>query len=505
MNFKSLYGSRMTTAPVLLGAILVPIFFGMAIVLFPIGFFARLFLIFASLFAIVIAWISRVETNQAPDRLVFFWMILIVALSVIWPRYIFLNIGMLPRINPLTVSVMLGVGLVLFLMVNSPEFWRRVVGTMRRGGWIFKLIVMWFAWRFVANILGEYPLDSTVNFVREMFYISSFVLFGTVIASYDNGPNWMLRVVILTAVLVGLAGVIEAFQHSNLFVRFASQSEEGDLASTLANIAMKKIRLGEYRAQSTFDHPIVFAQFFAALMPLAFFAFLHEKHRFWRLLSFAVIPIALLAILKSGSRAGIISFAIAAAFLGLLFWVRALAHGRLSKATAIIALPALAAAISIAFLVLQEIAGGRSQIEAGSTNVRFLMLHYGMHALSQSPLWGFGHGLAITKAGITNPSGLITLDNYLLTVALDSGFIGFALFVATITAFALKGFAFSIRQRGLDGMFVGACVASVLALFSTFAILSIPNNMTLLWLLITATFPFFGLEENKHYETRFGK
>lgn len=476
---------------VAIGTALIAAFFGIALVILPMGFFFRVFVVFAAAFTLLLAWLVRSERNLVPNRLIFFLMMLIVSLSVVWPRYVFFRFEPLPRINPYTVSIMLGLCLLLLFILISPEFGRRISGTMRRGGWVVKLTLLWFAWRLIASVLGEYPFASTINLLRELTYIGSFLLFGVVIASFENGPRYMFRAIMVTGLFVSIAGVIEAFQHKNYFSGFASQNEEGELAAVLSNIALAKIRMGDYRAQSTFDHPIVFAQFCAALMPLATYGVLYEKRWFWRLISLLIIPIALLAVLKSGSRAGIVSFAMAAVFLGLLFWLRAFFHGRMSKAVAIIALPAMLAVIGIAFVVSLYLIEGRSSVEAGSSSVRLLMIRYGIDALWQSPLWGFGYGLATTKAGVVGLMGVVTIDNYLLSIALDSGYVGLGLFVAMIVVYALKGFAVAVQKRGEEGMFVGACVAGVLALFATFTILSIPNNMTLLWLLVTASFPLF--------------
>lgn len=464
------------------------------IVLFPLGLAARFALILAAIFLIILAWGFRSKTNHVPHGFVFSWMMLITFFSVVWPRYIYFSVGSLPRVNPQTLSVILGLGIVLLLMINSPKFSKRVLDTYKQGGAIIYLAFAWFVWRFIANFLGEYPIPSTLDYLRELLYLATFILFGIVIASYDNGPKSMTRLIMISAIFVGIAGVVEAFQQKNIFVGFASQDVEGGVSKIIGAIASEKLRSGVYRAQSTFDHPIVFAQFFAALLPLALYGFLYEKQRLWKLASFVIIPIALLAILKSGSRAGIISFAVALGFLGILFWFRAIVHGRITKFIAILALPVLVVAIGLGYLALQQLAMGHTQNESSSSAVRLVMLNTGIAALWDSPLWGFGQGMALVKAGVINTVGLATIDNYLLTIALDSGYVGLLIFITLMSVFGYQGFKYAVINQDANGMFVGACVAGALAIFTTFGILSIPNNMTLMWLLITATFPFIGNE-----------
>jgi hypothetical protein len=73
--------------------------------------------------------------------------------------------------------------------------------------------------------------------------------------------------------------------------------------------------------------------------------------------------------------------------------------------------------------------------------------------------------------------------------------------LAMLFVFFYQSVKYSISQGKAEGLFVGACAASVAALVITFTVLSIPNNMTMLWLLIAATFPFLG-ENHKNSETQ---
>jgi hypothetical protein len=118
-------------------------------------------------------------------------------------------------------------------------------------------------------------------------------------------------------------------------------------------------------------------------------------------------------------------------------------------------------------------------------------------ALSESPLWGFGHGMALLKAGvISGHTGVATLDSLLLTISLDSGYVGLALFLIAIAVFTIKSSLTAVQLRSEEGARVGMLAASVLALIATFVGLSIANNMTLLWLLVAIALPSF--QKAKH-------
>lgn len=156
------------------------------------------------------------------------------------------------------------------------------------------------------------------------------------------------------------------------------------------------------------------------------------------------------------------------------------------------ALPALVLGMATAMVVVSELVAGRTRIEASSSNVRLKMLSDGVAALWDSPIWGFGHGLALSKVGVVNPFGLATIDSYWLTIAIDYGYMGLLIFFALIATFTWKGLVFSVKTQGREGAFVGACISSVLALFATFAAVSIYQNMTMMWLLMAISFPVWA-------------
>ncbi|MBP9830986.1 MAG: O-antigen ligase family protein [Polaromonas sp.] len=474
----------------LLGAIAVT--FGTAAALLPSGMSVRFFLLLFIGLSFIGSWALRTKSNSVWHKLIFFSLAVTISFSVLWPRYIFLHISGMPSVNPLTLGTMGCLYLSLVSLIFSPNFSARVVSAMSNMGLVPKWIAVYLLWRLLTCFLGETPALSVVGFVKELVYINSFILFGYIFSTLENGGLILFRLLTICGVLVGLAGIYEAFAEHNLFSRFASAGEDGDVSGTLANIAAEKVRAGSYRAQSTFDHPIVFAQFVAALIPISIYGILREKSLFWRLVALASLPIALLSILKSGSRAGIVSVVVAFGLVMIVMWLRALVHGRLTKIVAFVSLPALLGGIGLGYMLLQELTAGRGQHETSSSGVRMLMLRTGINALADSPIFGFGQGQAITKAGVLNVNNLATIDNYFLSIALDSGYVGLALFVLVLVVFSFKSLLVAVKNPSSDGLFVGACLASVLAIAATFAGLSIINNMTLLWLLIAATAPYLA-------------
>jgi hypothetical protein len=474
---------------------------GLGAAIFPTGFMARLGIIAFGIISVILAWAFRSPRNGFPETFIFVGLLILSALSVLWPRYIYLHVSGLPSISLFTFATMAALYVVIIVLLYSPNFSTRIGYQISHARWFVTLVALWLGWRLLACILGPEPIYSLTGYARELIYLTSFLLFGFCIASIDNGPSWLVRIFVLCGLVTAVAGLIEGLSHHNIFSQFASAGDDADLAGNIASIALDKFRGGQYRAQATFNHPIVFAQYIAATFPIAVYSILQEKSKTWRFIAVLALPAGLAAIAQSASRAGIVGVAAAIALIGIVLWLRALRYGKFSKAIAIVAVPALIGAIGIGYFALEELTVGRSAQEAGSTMVRIDMLRRGIDSLQSSPLWGFGQGTALGKAGFFNSAGVLTLDNHFLNIAIDSGYIGLILMLAMLFVFFYQSVKYSISQGKAEGLFVGACAASVAALVITFTVLSIPNNMTMLWLLIAATFPFLG-ENHKNSETQ---
>ena len=460
------------------------------------GLLIRILVIPGGLGFLVLCWMLRRNDASLPGRGLFILLMTTVCLSVLWPRYIFFSLGG-PHVNPQTLSVFATLATITFWATYSPSFGQRLNRVFFNSGGVGPLVLLWFCWRLFASILGEFPLLSVSDYVRDLVYVSSFFLIGCAIATYEHGTKWVLRTIVASSLLVATAGLIEAFMQRNYFVQFASGGDSQAVADALKTIAFDKTRDGVFRAQSTFDHPIVFAQFIAAVVPLAVFIAFFERSLIWRLIGFLVVPIGVFAIIKSGSRSGVVSLAVALTFAGAFIWLRSITSKGFWKVLALAALPVLTVGIVIGYLVVQELIIGRSNSEAGSSSVRLKMVWDSVSALYESPLWGFGHGMALLKAGvISGHTGVATLDSLLLTIALDSGYFGLSLFLIAIVVFTIKSSFAAVKLRSEEGARVGMLAASVLALIATFAGLSIVNNMTLLWLLIAIALPSFQKTKN---------
>lgn len=471
-------------------ALLVPaLFIGLLIGFFPPGFTVRVIALPVFIGFLVLAWMTRSNGARMPGALSLSVLFGTVILSVLWPRYVYFSVGG-PSVNPLTLLTFASIVLTLALIAHSPALTARMAQVHRASKPIGTILLLWLVWRFIASVSGKYPVAAGYEFFRELAYLTSFYLIGSIIACSRDGPRTLIRILLGCAFLVAAAGCIEAIQQKNPFVRFATGGATMSAIESLKIVAAEKIRAGSYRTQSTFEHPLVFAQFLVAALPLAGYAALCERSKFWRLLAMALVPMALFTLYKTGSRAGVASLAGSLAFLGIVGWIKLVRSKGYGKAVAFAAVPALMLGLAALALLVDELASGRNRVEQSSSSVRLKMLSLGVRALEDSPVLGFGQGSAISKAGILDPmTGSGTIDSLLLSIAIDSGYVGLFLFLLFVLFVVGKGTLAALRLKGAESAQQACIVSALLAVFGAFITLSINSNLTLFWLLCTAALP----------------
>jgi O-antigen ligase len=428
-----------------------------------------------------------------PGRATTALLMLAVTLSFLWPRYVFFSLGG-PYVNPLTVTVLMALMVALAWVVYSPGLTRRM-GLVTSGvpGMMW-LLLAWLVWRALASLLGRYPEASLFELFRDTFYLTSFLLFGWILSCHPNGVRAMLRCFTVCAALLIVAGLVEAWMQKNYFVNFGSGRTDSQAVSGALRVIMSdKARDGAYRVQATFDHPIVCAQFMAVAILVFGYWSVRARSLLARLTAICFVLMGCVVIYKTGSRAGIAGLLVGIGFLGLLYWIKLIRSRGMGRAMALVVLPALLVGLVTLGFLMQQLIEGRSRVEASSSSVRLEMLRAGVDALVDAPFLGFGTGSALVKAGVIDrATGQGTIDSLLLSFAIDSGYVGLALFVLAMAVFLVMGTRAALRERGGDAALIAVLVASVVTVLAVFVTLSITSNLTLLWLLMAMTWPFLA-------------
>lgn len=479
------------------GAIFVAFMLAAFLPLIELGIYFRLLMMFFGIVAIVLIWGMRKEGNIYPEKFIYYLLIFTVLLSFCWPRYVFYKLGPLPRINPYTTLIIITTLMIVISWIYSPKLSNRVNSVIRTESGIFSLISIWFSWRLLDCFFGNETAYSISVYYRELMYVCSFVLIGIALSLYKGTHLLLYKTLVIVGVFLALAGIYESITQFNPFVGLASQDEDGQVSRLLANIAIDKSRNGAFRTQVIFDHPIVFGQFLAAVLPFCLLMLIRDRHWLMKVLAMLSLSLSLVAIYKSGARSGLVGAAVGITLFSVVLWSRAVCTGYLMRIISLLLVPVMFVGAGVSYYIISSLVGGQSAIENQSGLLRVTMVENGIAALWDSPLVGFGEGMSPYIAGVKNPAGTLTIDSYYLSLALDGGYVGLALFLSIMAIFMYKAFRHSITNRGDDALYVAASVSSIAAILSVFSIVSISNNMTLLWIIMMSCLPFFQTRKMK--------
>ncbi len=457
--------------------------FGLVAALFPIGVTARIGVVLMVAGTMLVGWLFR--STRFSLRLSYIrWLgACVLLLSVVWPRYIFIHYGGLPGVNLYTLSTMIFLCVIVFSFLASKEFSKSIFSLVRpvsSVGWLF---LIWYLWAIVSGFLGVYAAASVSEVIKEIVYVGSFFLFGIVMMISKTGRREVIQVIVLGSLFVGLLAAYEVANNANPLFRFASLGGEASNTASVVALASEKMRDGAFRVQSTFGHPIVLAQYIGAVLPIvAVYAFT-EKKLFWRWIAIICLPLLFGAIVKTGSRSALLALFSAASVFFSVIWLRLIVQSKVARPYLVLAVPIISIAVAIVGYALIEFAIGRSQQEYSSTSVRIDMFKAAMSALEASPIYGFGYGMAPAKAGVVNMFGVLTLDNYYLNLVLDYGSVGLVLFLLLVAVISWKLLQIGVSSRSRDAYVSIAALSGIWAIVSVQAVLSIHENLTMLWVL----------------------
>lgn len=347
---------------------------------------------------------------------------LYLALFALWPFYLDFRAIIGVPLNPERMVLLLLPCVLLFTLGNTR--WRSYVAVRLKPIRKISFFLLLFMFgRFLSAVMSENPGKGVERFVFEVFSFFFLFHFGFLLADSRLSVKWFKLVLMLLGVMLGLFGLLEWLLEGN-FLRsliIPGQSTAGDVA--LAD----KFREGVYRTQATFEHPLPYAQYLLLVITLCFMPYILSRYGV-----FAVsgLLICVLGAISSGSRSGLAGVAIA----GFVFWWLKVGRERLSSFGVVIQFTLKVLVLSLIAGVLFYFIFNSGASASSSTMTRIVQLQLGAVMILQSPIWGFGPGQSGEKLLNFQLGDIriyeLTIDNYFLTVMLESGFLGLFAFVA---------------------------------------------------------------------------
>ena len=488
---RSGQAARISFAQVLiiLVAIFLAVLFGLMVALLPPSFSAKVAVLamvpVLLLVAISSATASRGLNYEGSARaLLCIWVFLLGAC----PAYLPFKFGPLPGLNPLRVTFALVAATWLLSLLSSSAFRARLGERMRCSRMIFWLVTSFLLWQFVSALLGDEPLLSLYYAAKSI--VPAYLLF-LVSVSLIRGPEDFTRLasaLMFGAVAAAVIGLVEWKTQLNPFLYFFDVAGNADDVGALDWILADKSRDGTYRVSASFSHPLLLGEFVSMALPMALTAAFVAGSTARRTAAWACLPLLICAIYLAQTRSALLAAAAGLFVMLFLLGIRAIRQ-RQSIAAAFAGwmsmglVGAFAVALAVASFYL---AAGASAGEAGSSQARWIMFNRGLHLLSSQPLQGYGPGLAALKFGFLPGARSLTIDSYLISVAIESGFIGLGLWLGlNIAAVAMAVRQYLSAAPGL-GIWHLAIAAALVASFVVKLILSLMHNFDLLFVLVGA-------------------
>ncbi|MBT7939888.1 MAG: O-antigen ligase family protein [Candidatus Marinimicrobia bacterium] len=256
--------------------------------------------------------------------------------------------------------------------------------------------------------------------------------------SIFNKPAQFKRIFIVllsSGIFVSILGFLEYIKGSNLFIGLIPVSTE------FIEQALSSKSREYYRVQSTFGNPLGFAQYLILILPISFYALRKYQSNFIKILGYLFLFIGSINILLTRARSPIIvilvivSIIIYKKYMKNINKIMSLAKAKLYVSI----LPVIISALIFSLILIFSMFKGRSDLETGSNMVRVLQLQKGIPKIIESPLIGYGKGMApeIIKVGRYS-SNRYTVDNYYLSVAVDTGLPSLIIFILIFIIFIRK-------------------------------------------------------------------
>jgi O-antigen ligase len=237
---------------------------------------------------------------------------------------------------------------------------------------------------------------------------------------------------------------------------------------------------------STFTHPLTFGEYLALSLPLAAYLVGYSSTRWQRLLGLGALPAMLAGLYLTHTRSPLIAAGVAVILLVAFLGIRALRQQRsfaISVAGAF-SLIALAFAAFAMLGIVTELILGRNAAETGSSIDRLIMLERGTNLILAEPITGYGAGMAAFTLGYLPGLTTLTIDNFYLSLGLESGLPGLALFLFLLGYPILKGFYASLRMPGQDGARISVIITALIGFAVVKSVLSLTDNLDAVFLLI---------------------
>jgi hypothetical protein len=461
------------------------------------AFFAPSFLPFFAVPVVILATLTiwaLPDTRQAPTRTmaVVFWVFMLGL--ELWPNYLALALPGLPWITMIRLS---GIPLSLLLLICvsvSKSFRQETANSLRAAPMLSGLLIAFSVLQLVSVAISKKPFFSLDRFVVD---ISSWTAIFFVSAYLFRTPGrierWAYVIWAMTFVLC-LEGTAEWRLGHTVWAGhipgFLKMADDG----VADQLARGSVRTGSnaYRVQATSSTALGFGEYLALAMPFVLhFAIAPGYRLLVKIMAVATLPLLLFVLNITDARSGMLGALIAlflSPFLMTMIARRNNPKSMMASAIVIGSPMIMAAAIGGSLFfhrVREKIFGGGAQ--QSSTDARVVQYHDGLAKIWSHP-WGYGIGMGGETLQYYSPAGLLTIDTYYLTIALEYGVVGFLIYYTMIIIGGARAAQLALHSTiaNRDYLFLVPISIALLEFFIIKSVFSQQDNHPLIYMMLGA-------------------
>jgi len=246
---------------------------------------------------------------------------------------------------------------------------------------------------------------------------------------------------------------------------------------------------------STFLNPLSLAEYLVFFLPIALYVYFHDRSVIMKLMSGLTIIMSFLNIWLTQSRGAlVVLLAMGIAYVPMYYMRR---MNRQPKRTwlfiASVVLPVVLILVLVSIFMVNEFIAGRSAKETLSSAYRFKQMQIGVPLVLERPILGYGIGEAASVLGFISK----TVDNYYLTVSLESGLPSLFLLLYILSWFIKQGYSTYRTQFDDMGTLAGALSIALIGFMIFLTVLSLKQVFPVVFLVFSMLLALRGISSSE--------
>ncbi len=381
-----------------------------------------------------------------------------MAIHIVWPPYIALNLPGLPWISPMRIATGVLVLGFLFNLASSSEMRRTAYSSMMAVPAIGRLFWAYWALTAVTLVLSDQVSVSLTTFANNQIFWTMFFVLATMVARKPGLVSKAMTVAFIATLPSCIASILEYQAGKVIWIESLPRwlwADEELVSQLLVSVGRMNGAL-DYRVRGTTMNPLYYAEYLSMVFPCGIYLIWLAKGFARKLLIIAAMMLMIVAMYLTSSRTAMAGMLLSVVGVALLLGLRAKRDQPNSLMTTGFLAAYPAALIGLVVLVLSWRKAYVALIGGGQHNpsnlAREIQWQMGWDLLKSNPI-GHGAGRGGETLGYANPAGTLTIDSYYLNVLLEYGVFALPLFVAMFSIpvyFAVRSTFRQYRDPELD-------------------------------------------------------